>query len=326
MNRTFSALLVGFAALLLPAAAHAQGGFDFSDEGGGDTGGEAEGEGEPEGFSFGEGEEAAEGAEGTEGAEGAEGEGGGFLEGLGGIEEDSGTGPIREGPRPTESAEEIYAVQQVYALRINRLEISPSIAATLNDPFMSHTAIGVGLNYWFTNVLAVGANFLWYQGFESESDLNFFVRRSTRLAIPITQWQMGAHLNFTYVPFYGKFAAFNEFIFQWDAYVLGGVGLMRTRPIPVIDPELREFDFGNRVAFNLGLGIRIFLTRFLTFFTEFRDYMYLERFENLEVALGDGRSDPSTWYDDGSTFTNNMTVQVGFSIFFPFTFEYRLPK
>ena len=32
--------------------------------------------------------------------------------------------------------------------------------------------------------LAVGANFLWYQGIESESDLNFSIRRSTRFAVP----------------------------------------------------------------------------------------------------------------------------------------------
>jgi len=63
-----------------------------------------------------------------------------------------------------EAREEIYAVQQIYALRLNRVEISPSYSATLNDPFISHNGIGLGLNYWFTNVLAVGANFIWYQG------------------------------------------------------------------------------------------------------------------------------------------------------------------
>ena len=68
---------------------------------------------------------------------------------------------------------------------------------------MAVPPLSVGLNYWVTNVLAVGANFMWYQGVESESDLNFSVRRSTRLAVPITEYQLGAHLNFTYVPIYG---------------------------------------------------------------------------------------------------------------------------
>jgi hypothetical protein len=86
------------------------------------------------------------------------------------------------GPKPTEISEEIYAVQQIYALRSNRVELMPSFGFTLNDPFVSHPNFGLGLNYWITNVLAVGANMNWYQGLESESDLNFHVRRSTRLA------------------------------------------------------------------------------------------------------------------------------------------------
>ncbi len=233
-------------------------------------------------------------------------------------------------PRTTESVEEIYAVQRTYALRLNRVELAPSAAFTINDPYVSHPAASVALNYWWTNVLAVGVNFLWYQWgsvTNRESDLNFFVRRASRLAIPITDWQMGAYLNFTYVPFYGKFAVFNNFIFQWDSYIVGGVGLMRTRPVPVVDPEIRQFDYGNRVAFNLGIGIRVFLSRYLGVFLEFRDYAYLERFEALDVAANAAdRSNPDTWFDDGSTFTNNVTTQVGFTLFFPFTFEYRLPK
>ena len=229
-------------------------------------------------------------------------------------------------PRSTETAEEIYAIQQIYALRLNRLEVAPSAAFTLNDPFVSHPGIGVAVNYWFTNVLAVGLNFLWYQGFEKESDLNFYVRRSTRLAVPITEYQLGAHANFTYVPIYGKFAMFNKYIFQWDSYLVGGVGLMRTRPIPVIDPEVRDFNYGLRLAFNVGLGIRVFVTRWLAVFGEIRDYAYLERNENLEVALGERRFDESTWLSDSPTFTNNVTAQIGLTVFFPFSFDYRLPK
>jgi len=191
---------------------------------------------------------------------------------------------------------------------------------------VTHPALAVGLNYWVTNVLAVGASFLWYQGIESESDLNFSVRRSTRLAVPITEYQLGAHLNFTYVPIYGKFTFFNDAIFQWDSYLIGGVGMMRTRPVAVIDPAVRTFDFDWRVAFNAGIGLRVFLTRYLTIFGELRDYIYLEKLENLEVKLGADREDESTWIDENATLTNNFTIHLGVSLFFPFTFEYRYPK
>ncbi|MBX7193970.1 MAG: outer membrane beta-barrel domain-containing protein [Sandaracinaceae bacterium] len=225
-----------------------------------------------------------------------------------------------------EAREEIYAVQQVYALRINRVEVTPSVSQSLNDPFVSHTGIGLGLNYWWTNVLALGVNFIWYEGLESESELAFQVRRSTRLSVPINEYQFGAHLNFTYVPVYGKFSMFNEFIFQYDAYIVGGVGLMRTRPVPVVDPEVRRFDFDVRIAFNLGIGLRVFVTRWLAIFAELRDYMYLEQLEALTVQLGDQRTDPTTWTQSSLAFTNNVTAHLGLTIFLPPEFDYRLPR
>jgi len=233
----------------------------------------------------------------------------------------------RDAPvRGEEAHEEIFAVQQIYALRINRVELMPSFAQSLNDPFVSHTGVGLALNYWFTNVLAVGLNFIWYEGLESESDLNFFVRRSTRLAVPVNGFQFLANLNFTYVPIYGKFAMFNEFIFQYDAYVMGGIGLMRTRPIPVVDPVVREFEFGERISFNVGIGLRVFLTRWLAIFAEIRDYMYLETLENLNVELGTARNNVETWVQPSPAFVNNVTAHIGLAVFIPFDFSYNQPR
>jgi outer membrane beta-barrel protein len=231
------------------------------------------------------------------------------------------------GPKPTEASEEIYAVQQVYALRNNRVELMPSFGFTLNDPFVSHPNVGLGLNYWITNVLAIGVNGNWYQGLESESDLNFHVRRSTRLATRPTEFQFGASLNFTYVPVYGKFAMFNKYIFQWDAYIVGGVGVMHTRPVPVVDPEYRSFDYTYKLSIgNPGLGLRVFLSKWLTVFFETRTYPYLEKLENLNVALGEARKNKDTWLDSSSTLVWNVVASVGMTIYFPFRFDYKLPK
>jgi len=228
-------------------------------------------------------------------------------------------------PREKEVIEKIYAVQRMYVLRNGRFELAPSLAQTFNDPYVSHPSVGAGLNYWITNVLAVGVNLLWYQGIESESKLNFSIRRSTRLAVPITEYQLGAHLNFTYVPIYGKFQMFNDAIFQWDAYLIGGVGMLRTRPVAVIDPAVRTFDFQWRVSFNAGIGLRVFVTKWLSINGEIRDYLYMEKLENLEVSLS-ARGQPATWTDPNSKLTNNVTVSLGFSMFFPFTFDYSYPK
>ena len=283
---------------------------------------EAQTEGQGEAGAEGTGEA---GAEGT-GEAGQEGAGGDVIGDLAAPEQGQQQAQGERAPRRTEAIEEIYAVQQIYALRNGRVEIAPSVGFTVNDPYVSHPSGGLGINYWWTNVLAVGINFLWYQGLENESDLNFFVRRSTRLAVPITEYQLGAHLNFTYVPLYGKFAMFNEYIFQWDAYIVGGVGMMRTRPVAVVDPEIRQFDFDWRVAFNVGIGLRVFVTRWLAIFAELRDYAYLERLENLQVALGADRQDPATWLAESASLTNNVTAHLGITLFFPFGFEYELPR
>jgi hypothetical protein len=89
---------------------------------------------------------------------------------------------------------------------------------------------------------------------------------------------------------------------------------------------VRSFDFDWRIAFNAGIGIRVFITRYLTIFGELRDYIYLEKLENLEVALGEAREEENTWIDEEATLTNNVTVQMGVTLFFPFTFEYHYPK
>lgn len=232
------------------------------------------------------------------------------------------------GPRLKETSEEIYAVQQIYALRSGRFELSPSFATTVNDPYMSHPAIALAANYWWTNVLAIGVSFMWYQGLSQESDLGFQVRRFSRANIPISEFQLGTYLNFTYVPIYGKFSFFRENIFQYDAYVIGGVGAMRTRPLPVVDPSIRQFDYDWRLAMNVGLGLRIFLTRWLALYGEVHDYIYLEQYENTDPSalLGDARYNPNNWLADSSTLTHNVAVHLGVSFFIPFTFDYKLPK
>lgn len=273
--------------------------------------------------------EETESADGkAEGKTGNETKTGSVIGDLAAEDPSTSTSPADTGPKPTEVTEEIYAVQQVYALRNNRLELMPSFGFTLNDPYVSHPNIGVGLNYWITNVLAVGANLNWYQGLNDESELNFHVRRFARLATRPTTWQFGASLNMTYVPVYGKFAMFERYIFQWDAYLMGGIGVMRTKPVPVVDPQIRSFDYTYKLSIlNPAVGLRVFLSKWLTIFAELRCYPYLEKLESLNVGLGEAaRNDKKKWLDDSSTLVFNVVASIGMTVYFPFTFDYKLPK
>jgi outer membrane beta-barrel protein len=222
---------------------------------------------------------------------------------------------------------DVYAVQQIYALRRGRFELNPYWSQSFNDQFVSHPGPGLAVNYYITNVLAIGLNGTYYQPFNGDSDFNFENRRATRLAVPLNEYLGGYAVNFTYVPMYGKFSGFSQFIFHYDGYLVGGVGGIFTRPIAVIDPDNRKFDFEHRLAFNVGFGLRIFLNRWFAVVGELRDYIYIEQLENTSVAATQaGQQDKSTWFGSSKPLTNNIQAQVGISMFLPFSWEYRLPK
>jgi len=254
-----------------------------------------------------------------------------------GIEEEGGEAPEegeaapKKEPGVEKGEHPIWAVQQIYAVKGGRFELMPFYGISMNDPYIVHSCFGVGLNYYITEVLALGVNFLWFQGFNADTDTMFHVGRSYRLAVPVNEYQLNANLNFSYVPLYGKFALFNEWIVHWDAWIIGGVGLMRTKPVPMIDPDIRSFDWNNLLSFNVGIGGRIFLSRFLAVFLEIRDYMFMEKVENQAVQNEDNPNDEN-WPNDSANwygpdvFTSNVMVHAGVSIFIPFTFDYELTK
>ncbi len=281
-----------------------------------------------------EGDKPAEGeppAEGEQPAEGEPAEGAPAGEEEGGLEDICKLDPTacptinmeEAASRPLDA--EIYAVQQIYALREGRFEINPYYGQTMNDQFVSHPAFGLAVNYYLTNVIGVGINGNLYGN--SQSEFNFQTSRAARIGQPITEYQWNANANFTYVPAYGKFAGFADFIFHYDFYVVGGVGAISTRPIAVVDPDNRTFDFEPKISFNVGGGLRIFFNRWFAVMAEVRDYIFFDDLENPSVpATPAEQQDPANWLSPDASFTNNVQAQLGISIFLPFSWEYRLPK
>ena len=207
--------------------------------------------------------------------------------------------PGRQGVQPRRRSEENgargkYAVQQQYVIKSGRFENhAPYFEFTLNDQFVTHDAPGLALNYYITQVLAVGVNGNLYQGLNAQSDFNFQNRRAARISVPLNDYQASGDLNFTYVPMYGKFAGFGDFIFHYDAFVEGGVGVIRTEPVPVIDPDNRKFTWNNRVNFDVGVGFRIFFNRWLCGCARGARHHLFEKIENPVIA-GAGNPNAST--------------------------------
>jgi len=232
--------------------------------------------------------------------------------------------------------EQIFAVQQIYALRVRRFELNPYWSVSLNDQFVGHNGPGLAINYYIANVLAIGINGTYFNWFNSDSRFNADVRRAVRVGVPLNEYDWNANLNLTYVPAYGKFAGFGDFIFQYDAYIVAGGGMISTRPIPVFDPDYRNFSYKPKPTGNVGIGLRIFFYRWMAAVLELRDYIYQEELENIysgtDTAGADCNNNPIPTHTDKSTWTcqkkltNAIQAQVGVSFFLPTTFNYRLPK
>jgi outer membrane beta-barrel protein len=325
MNQARVGLLVAAALLTLPIAAEAQ-----PKQKAGAKGAAAEPAPEPAGDEAAEAEEGAADA-GDAGGEGEPAEGGDDgLSALCAIDPDA-CKAIDEGKMASRAMNpEIYSVQQIYALRRLRFELNPYAGITLNDQFVSHPSVGVQGNFYITNVIGVGINGSYY--FNNPSEFNFQTSRASRIGQSITEYQWNANANFLYVPAYGKFSGFSDFIFHYDLYLIGGVGAISTRPLAVVDPDNRTFDWKPKVAFNVGGGLRIFFNRWLAFNAELRDYIFFDELENQQIAEGvddEGRpnaQNPATWLAEELSFTNNVQAQIGLSFFLPPTWEYRLPK
>jgi len=252
--------------------------------------------------------------------------------------------PDLTGPPPDLPPPEVWAVQRIYALRNRRFELVPRFSFSMNDQFVSHYGFGGLFNWYITDVLALGLEGIWFYG-NRESNINYYTSRSFRVTVPVNDYWMGWYLNFTYVPMYGKFAVFNHWIIHWDTFITGGLGVTLTRPLAVIDAEFRSFDEASywhpNITFNIGIGGRIFLSRWLAIFAELRMYGFPQELENRQVAPLDDqctsleacgetawpyeRSNPDTWLDEDGEFAVNVMIQVGLSFFLPPTFEYHLP-
>jgi outer membrane beta-barrel protein len=329
MKKTGVGLLVAAALWLVPThgwAQKAKAGASMSASA--DSSGEAEAS--ASGDAAGEGAAAPEGGEGA--TPGGEAVPGGDVPGGEGLDDICKIDPTacpnldmdKEAAR--QFKEPLYAVQQIFALRVRRFEFNPSWAFTLNDQFIDHPGITAAINYYISNVLFVGVNGSYYEPFNRDKAFNSQVRRAARVAVPLTEYQWMGGVQVGYVFAYGKFAFLSDFIFQYDAYLVGGVGALSNRPIPVIDPDNRNFAYKVKVQGNAGIGLRIWVNRWFAVTAELRDYLFNDQLENLEIALPPKDRDPSTWYDQKSRFTSNVQAQLGASIFVPFSFDYRLPK
>jgi outer membrane beta-barrel protein len=216
---------------------------------------------------------------------------------------------------------DIVTVPRRPILKYHRVELIPTYNLTINSPVVRHHGFGGIANFFLSETLNIAIEATYYAPQTLEH--LFLAGLDDRVVPSANKYIWSAAANFGYVPIYGKFSLFNRWIFQWEAYVQAGIGVIQTQWIPrdPADQAATNFD----VLWHIDLGTRLFLTKWLTIHAYLKDYMFIDQFEptNRDPALM-GRLPPGSTFV--SQFVNNLVFGVGVGMFLPTNFEYKYTR
>lgn len=188
--------------------------------------------------------------------------------------------------------ERIRAVSRRVFLKRQRFELVPLFGFTTNDPLNRAWSFGGRGSWHFNEELAI--DFGGAGGFNQQlTDLRI-LNPDDDQALPTGTPQLGyADVGVTFSPFYGKLALMAEQVAHFDGFISGGLGAVFDQSPEVVHP-----------AMELGLGLRLFLTRWLTMRADLRNYTY-----------------PATVGGE-LTFPSALILTLGAGIHFPLDFDY----
>jgi hypothetical protein len=133
----------------------------------------------------------------------------------------------------------------------------------------------------------------------------------------LNQYNFGGAVNFHYVPIYAKFAMLNRYIVHWEIIFTAGVGFTQSQVLPR-NPALPDWK-NFLVTPNVGLTSRVFLTRWLTLDLGVKDYIFVDKFEDVERMIAD--VDDAKANAD-SRLINHIMFLAGISFWIPPSFKY----
>ena len=228
------------------------------------------------------------------------------------------TEQVKESEKSHVSWNDIVVVVRKPFLKVNRLEILPTWGITMNDNIVQHQQLAGQLNYYLTDVLAVGIEGALYQ--RNLLEPYDQVARQARRLVTANEYKWAASLNFHYVPIYGKFAILDKHIIHWETFFTAGVGATKSKVIPR-DPVFRPFE-NILVTPNVGVSMRFFVTKWLTVNVGMRNYMFNDKFEAANRSETNDTSAELGQNNADSIFMHNLVFQTGLSFWFPTGFEY----
>ena len=161
--------------------------------------------------------------------------------------------PLTPAERDVTLDDRVKSVQRKVYLKKNRFELAPFITLSVNDPYYTKIGTAVRGAYYLADTLAVAARVSLMQVLP-EDDVRIAQRTfQSRIFYSVPQWSAMGDVEWS--PLYGKVAFLNS-ILHFDAYLLGGMGVVNT--------EVSKLDGrGPSLAADLGVGLRFVAQDFL---------------------------------------------------------------
>ena len=204
---------------------------------------------------------------------------------------DAGTGKTLQ--------ERIRAVSRRTFLKEGRFELAPMGGASANDPFFRAWTVGARGSYHFSEEFSLdfgGAGAVYQEQLDIFRALNVdpqVIADNVKDKLEAATLYGFADVGVTFSPFYGKIALASELVGHFDTFVSGGLAVIIDRAGTIAHPGL-----------EVGVGSRLFLTRWLVLRADVRDYLYPADIGG-QVAFG-----------------NLLMLNVGAGFYFPLDFDY----
>jgi outer membrane beta-barrel protein len=197
--------------------------------------------------------------------------------------------------------DKVKAVQRKGFIKAHRFEVAPQISLSINDPFYQKFGGGLRLAYSLQDSFALAVRGTYFTPLRRDAVREGKLAFQSQLLS--SQLYGLVMLDGVWSPIYGKASFLNKNIVHFDLYLSAGFGAVWSAT------SLAPRNEGPHIAADLGGGVRFYPKEWLAF----------------ELGLN------ATLYPDQPTKSVPGTVQkvfvanVGFSFFFPTTFEYVEP-
>jgi outer membrane beta-barrel protein len=197
--------------------------------------------------------------------------------------------------------DKVKAVQRKGFMKRHRFEVEPQFSLSINDPFFQKFGGGLKVAYNIEDAFAVAVRGTYFKPIRADAVREGkLAYQSQLLTSQVNQLLM---LDGVWSPVYGKASFLNKNIIHFDLYLQAGFGLAWSAT------SVAPRNEGPHLATDLGGGLRFYPKEWLAFDLGLNATLYPDQPEKAVPG----------------TVQKIFVANLGFSFFFPTTFDYRNP-